>query len=86
MTHGNCRVTLSGRIAGNEKRRKATITGTIRGSEKVKGAPPPSRSLFISRVDPSTDTDDLCEYVTSLGTDVRDLVCISHTDSKVQIL
>ncbi len=65
-----------------EKRRKATITGTVNDAGRFKGAPAPGRSFFVSRVDSEASPDDLRSYLSGRSIDVRDLVCISHTNSK----
>ena len=45
------------------------------------GAPVPPKELFVYRVDNSTDTDDLRDYITDMGIDVIDLKCISHQEA-----
>lgn len=65
-----------------ERRRQKTITGKTSGSGRFKGAPEPSRDLFIARVDSDTTDNDLTEYLTEKAVTIRDLKCTSHPNSR----
>ncbi len=62
------------------KKNKRIIVGT-KVTDKIRGAPEPSRSVFV-RVHSSTTFEDLKEYIESLGLEVRSLDKISHEDAK----
>lgn len=47
-----------------------------------KGAPEPERDLFIFRVDPETETDQLKEYLCEKGITSRKLECVSNINAK----
>ena len=65
------------------RERKNIVHGTGQGaSSNVRGAPEPSRFLFIYRVDSSTDTDDLHDHITDHGITVRALECVSRPGSR----
>jgi hypothetical protein len=47
-----------------------------------KGAPEPSRELFIFRVDKSTEIDELKDYLVGKNVKVRELKCVSNSEAK----
>ncbi len=61
-------------------RNKRLIIGT-KVTEKIRGAPEASRSIFV-RVHSSTNQEDLKDFIEGEGFDVRALECISHKDAK----
>jgi hypothetical protein len=67
-----------------QKKRQKFITGVASGSGSFKGAPVPSRSLFVYRVAKDTDTNDLKLFLRDMDFDVSELCCISHEDSKLK--
>jgi len=71
--------------ARQEKRRQKVITGKNRAPVQFgsfKGAPEPSRDLFVYRVDKAVEQTDILQYLQSQSIDVRDLRCISHEDAR----
>ena len=71
--------------ARQEKRRQRVITGKNRAPTQFgsfKGAPEPSRDLFVYRVDKTVEQADILQYLQSQSIEVRDLRCISHADAR----
>ena len=64
-----------------ENKRKHFITGNKQNS-KFKGAPEPSRDIFIYRVDKDTSSADLNVHLSDHEFHIRDIKCVSHPDSK----
>lgn len=65
-----------------QKRKHKVITGNAPGGTRsFKGAPEPSRSLFVYRVDQNTETQDLKSHLRDMDIEVRLLECVSHRDS-----
>jgi hypothetical protein len=61
------------------------ITGAKSQTGGFKGAPTPSRSIFIYRVSKDTELNELRTYIADLGVkDIRYLDCVSHVDAKFQ--
>ena len=67
-------------------RRRVIVTGTrSEGSSKsFTGAPEPSRDLFIYRVSPEANVDDIKEFISTDGVVVRDLIKKSSPESRFQ--
>ena len=63
------------------RRRQKVVTGQATNS-KLKGAPLPSRDVFIYRVDKNTTVDILSEYISENSIDFREIECVSHEDAK----
>ena len=63
------------------RRNAKSVIGKNQPSGTFRGAPVPPKELFVYRVDNSTDTDDLRDYITDMGIDVIDLKCISHQEA-----
>ena len=59
------------------QRKKRVVKGRAT-NQTLKGAPPPSREVFIYRVDKEATCDELKQYVESGHVAVRDLVVMSH--------
>ena len=79
------------RLSSNELRkkyrrenlRKKTIEGkSVVAISGVKGAPEPSRDVFIYRLDKETKTSDLETYIESKGFEIRKLECVSHDEAR----
>ena len=49
---------------------------------RFRGAPEPNRDLFIYRVDPNTEAEDLRDYMMEKGFEVRNLCCISNPNAR----
>ena len=65
-----------------ENRRRREITGTANKDCRARGAPEPSRHLFISRIASETNINDLYSDISELGFTIRDLACVSHNEAK----
>ena len=66
----------------HERKRHKVITGSTKpGNEGFRGAPEPSRDIFIYRVHPDTSKRDIEEGIRSRDFEVRELVCISSEQS-----
>jgi hypothetical protein len=63
------------------KRRDAPVVGTGR-SDRVRGAPEPSRDLFVYRVQNDITANDINLYVTGKNVDVRDVIQKSKEGSR----
>jgi hypothetical protein len=71
-------------VPSYHKKKSARVKPVIGKSQKnelLKGAPEPSRDLFIFRTDKSTTEESLKEFVRSIGYEVRNIVVLSHKDS-----
>ena len=55
--------------------------GTVKGSN-VKGAPSPSRTMFIYRVDNDTNDDDMRAWISDHNVNIIHFERLSHVDSK----
>ena len=68
------------------QKQKRVVQGKGNSKCGVKGAPEPSRHLFIFRVHKDTSLDDMKNHLIDSveGLDIRDLGCVSHTDAKFQ--
>ena len=64
-----------------ERRRQKVIKGKCNASEHVRGAPVPSRSLFVFRVDKSATTEDMRKHIEANEIMVRQIECMSHADA-----
>ena len=66
-----------------EARRKQFITGNSSSKPgNFKGAPEPSRDLFVYRVDNETTASQIKNHLTDHGFNVRDISCVSNALSK----
>ena len=63
------------------KRNSRRIQGTVTGSN-VKGAPSPSRTMFIYRVDNDTRDDDMRAWISDYNVNIIHFKRLSHVDSK----
>ena len=65
-------------------RRKKIVTGTSQtnGGSKLKGAPEPSRFIFIYRVDKNADCADIQEYMNTKDITIRSISKLSKDESK----
>ena len=63
------------------KRNSRRIQGTVTGSN-VKGAPSPSRTMFIYRVDNDTNDDDMRAWISDHNVNIIHFERLSHVDSK----
>jgi hypothetical protein len=67
----------------HKKKARKVITGKVKGEgAKVRGAPEPSRHLFIYRVDKSVNDSDMKDYVNEQGVTIQSLACVSHPSAK----
>lgn len=66
----------------NRKNRLAVTGKSSSPSQNFKGAPEPSRDLFIYRVETSANVELLKSYLVSKSINVRELKCVSHDDAK----
>ena len=65
-----------------ERFRRKIITGNSKpGNSGFRGAPDPSRALFIYRVHPDTRNDDIREWVEREGGEIGELECISNNNA-----
>lgn len=65
-----------------QRRRQKVITGSgTSGTGTFKGAPEPTRSMFVYRVDPQTNISDLRVHLQDMDIEVREIACVSHPDS-----
>ena len=62
-------------------KRQKIVTGKAT-TGRIRGAPPPSRDIFVYRLNSDTVDDDMLAYLHDNSVDVRDLICMSHEDSK----
>ena len=66
----------------HERKRHKVITGCHKpGNGGFRGAPEPSRDIFIYRVHPDTSKRDIEDGIRGRNVEVRDLVCISSEQS-----
>ena len=66
----------------HERKRHKVITGCHKpGNDGFRGAPEPSRDIFIYRVHPDTNKRDIEDGIRGRNFEVRDLVCISSEQS-----
>ena len=66
----------------HERKRHKVITGCHKpGNDGFRGAPEPSRDIFIYRVHPDTSKRDIEDSIRGRNFEVRDLVCISSEQS-----
>ena len=61
-------------------RRRKVIKGRSENGT-IRGAPPPSRELFVYRVDKGTTCEELKHYIENSGVTVRDLSILSHINA-----
>ena len=74
-------------VRKDEKRQEAKRRRIIFGkshtqSGSFKGAPEPSRELFIYRVDPSTTDSQISSYLNDNNFTVREISCISNPNAR----
>ena len=68
-----------------QRRPRKVITGAKSQTGGFKGAPTPSRSIFIYRVSKDTELNELRTYIADLVVkDIQYLDCVSHVDAKFQ--
>ena len=61
-------------------RKKKVISGS--GSTlRIRGAPEPSREIFVYRIHPDTTEDEFKEYMEYVGITVRAIECTSKVES-----
>ena len=66
----------------HERKRHKVITGCHKpGNDGFRGAPEPSKDIFIYRVHPDTSKRDIEDGIRGRNFEVRDLVCISSEQS-----
>ena len=65
-----------------QRQQRKIVTGNITTSQAFRGAPEPSRELFIQRVSKNTTTEDVKQYVTNKSFTVREICMMSHQDAK----
>ena len=63
------------------RRKTKTVTGQA-DNVRLKGAPLPSRDIFVFRVDRYATEDELKGFIIDNGVPVRELTCVSHADAK----
>jgi hypothetical protein len=63
------------------KERKQALLGKGKSVSTLRGAPPPSRDMFVFRVDKMTSVNDLKDYIIGKGCEARDIIIVSHKDS-----
>ena len=73
--------TTEQRKRNKSQRKRTAVTGTS-SSSKLKGAPEPSRDLFVYRVEKGTEIGDIEEYLTSKHTSCRSVAKVSNPDAK----
>ena len=61
------------------EKKKRNVFGTGCGSDRVQGAPPPSRDILIERVSKVTKETDLKDHIKSKGTLVFAHCLLWHT-------
>ena len=63
-----------------KRRNRRVLTGrcTSDPQHRFKGAPEPSRDLFIFRVHPDTETNELKQYLSSRKVNIRELKLVSN--------
>lgn len=64
------------------KRKKAKVVRGKVKSDIIKGAPLPKRDLFVARIDPNTDDDQLKQFIGEKGLKVLKLERLSHDEAK----
>ena len=65
-----------------QARRRKPITGTRAAMGKLKGAPEPSRDLFVYRVDKLVTDEDISSYLSDNGVEVRAIKLVSNSESR----
>jgi hypothetical protein len=68
-----------------KRQRKAFIVGKRNHQQgNFRGAPPPHRNVFLSRINRLTTCDDIKQYMNdeNMNVTVHDLKCVSHSDIK----
>jgi hypothetical protein len=65
-----------------ERRRRNAIVGKAKTHEKIKGAPEPSRDVFVFRLDEGTKESEVEDFVRESGITIRAVKCVSHPDAK----
>ena len=66
-----------------QRQKRRIIQGNAKESTgSFRGAPEPSRDLFIYRVDKDSTDDDLKTHIEASGINIRLLQCVSHSDAK----
>ena len=78
-------------VAGENKKRKKALLGTARpisaasgSTNKIFGAPPPSRHFVLERIMNNITKDDISTYIKNKNSEleVRSLECMSHDDAR----
>ena len=65
----------------NQSLKRNIVSGNAKHINHVKGAPEPSRDLFIFRVDKNTQLEDLQSYISECGFTIRCLTQVSKDES-----
>ena len=74
--------TIKGRAKSSRvSYKRMRIQGTVSGSN-VKGAPLPTRSMFISRVDRETSDDNMRDWISKQKINIINFERLSHDDAK----
>jgi hypothetical protein len=78
---------LPGRVRKQNKRRERqrqqVITGSgATNSGNFRGAPEPSRDIFVFRVEPGTQVADLRTHLADMDVTVRALHCVSNAEAR----
>jgi len=66
-----------------QRKRRAAIVGKS-DNGVFSGAPEPSRDLFIFRVTPNTQTNDIERHLRDHQIEYRELTCMSHENSMLK--
>ena len=64
-----------------ENARKQKVISGSGSSRRIRGAPEPSREIFVYRVHKETSEEDMRDFMDSNGFDVRAIECTSKPDS-----
>ena len=61
--------------------RKQKVVSGSKNTSNIRGAPEPSRDIFVYRVHGDTSLEEMHQYITSQGFTVRDIKCTSKAES-----
>ena len=65
-----------------EAKKNKVIQGKCTSNTRIKGAPEPTRDIFVYRVHPETESDILRDHITEQGIIVNNLSCVSNVEAK----
>ena len=68
-------------VKDSRPNKSRVIIGAKSDVRKFRGAPEPSRDLFIYRVHTDATTEDLRPYIANIGVEIRELSCISNENA-----